>query len=55
MVVDLVRRGAEIHDLTGSGSSWKLSFPLEFVVGALVIGRLCRLRLRLAPALEPAI
>jgi hypothetical protein len=40
MIVNPVRPRAEIHDLTGSGAPRMLLFPLEFVGGALVIGRL---------------
>ncbi|WP_328614906.1 amino acid permease [Amycolatopsis sp. NBC_00355] len=54
MVVNIAWPRAEIYDVAGSGASWMLLFPLEFVGGALVIGALCWLRLRPAPALEPA-
>lgn len=54
MIVDIAWPRAEIYDLAGSGSPWMLLFPIEFVGGALVIGWLCWLRLRPAPALEPA-
>nr|WP_233223531.1 hypothetical protein [Amycolatopsis sp. CA-128772] len=54
MIVNIAWPRAEIHDLAGSGAPSMLLFPIEFVGGALVIGWLCRLRLRPAPALEPA-
>ncbi|WP_290057490.1 amino acid permease [Amycolatopsis solani] len=55
MVVNIGWPRAEIYDVAGSGAPWMLLFPIEFVGGALVIGWLCWLRLRPAPALEPAI
>ncbi|MEV6878838.1 amino acid permease [Amycolatopsis sp. NPDC051128] len=54
MIVNIAWPRAEIYDLSGSGSPWMLLFPIEFVGGALVVGWLCRRRLRPAPALEPA-
>jgi len=54
MIVNIAWPRAEIYDLAGSGSPWMLLFPLEFVGGALIVGWLCWLRLRPAPALEPA-
>lgn len=55
MIVNIAWPRPEIYDVTGSGAVWALLFPIEFVGGALVIGWLCWLRLRPAPALEPAI
>jgi hypothetical protein len=54
VVVTTTRRRAEIAGVAGSGAARTLLFPIEFVGGALIIGALCRLRLRPAPALEPA-
>ncbi|WP_329049496.1 amino acid permease [Amycolatopsis sp. NBC_01488] len=55
MIVNIGWPRPEIYDVTGSGAPWMLLFPIEFVGGALVLGWLCWLRLRPAPALEPAI
>ena len=54
MIVNIAWPRPEIYDLAGSGSPLMLLFPLEFVGGALLVGWLCWLRLRPAPALEPA-
>jgi hypothetical protein len=54
MIVNITWPRNEICDPAGSGSPWLLFLPLEFVGGALLIGRLRRPELRPAPALEPA-
>ena len=51
MIVNIAWPRAEIYDLGGTGSLAMLLFPVEFVAAALLIGWLCRLRVR---GTEPA-